>query len=287
MAWGRRGVTLVELVLAMGLLAVLGAVTLRAMLTLSRHATAVSEHAAVQAGVRTGMLLLQTELRELGGSAGGPPDLLRIAPDSLTYRATRGHGLVCAVSVAQLRILNTPEFPFRALRAISPGRDSLLLFVEESPTSSLDDHWIRLPVLSVGASSCGGAAAIAVGTADLAVLLPSGDLASVVPGSPVRTFEIMRLAEYSSLGQHWLGMASLSGGELIQPVSGPLTGTGLTFAYLGRDGAPVSAPSAVRSIRMSLIGATERPVAPGWGAGTGGIVAETLSARVFLRNLPR
>ena len=231
----------------------------------------MAERTAVQAGVRTGTTLLAAELRELGG-AGAGADLVRISADSVVYRATRGHGLTCAVAPAQVRLLNAPPFPFSALRGIAPGRDSLLLFVEGDPASSLDDEWIRLPVLSVGASTCGSAAAIAVGTADISVRLPSGNLSSVVPGGPVYTFEVVRLAEYVSGTQHWLGAASLSGGELIQPVAGPLAGSGLTLEYLDGTGLPTSSPGAVRQIHVTLIGETERRVIRAGSVGPGAVV---------------
>jgi hypothetical protein len=277
----------VELVVALALLALLGGVALRAMLALGRHAAAVSEHTALQAGVRTGMLLVQAELRELGGDPGGPADLVRIAADSVTYRAARGNGLTCAVAPTEVRILNSVQFPFSGLRAIAPGRDSLLLFVDGSPGSALDDRWIRLPVLSVGTAACGALAAIAVGTVDFTPLLPAGALASVILGGPVRSFEVMRLAEYSSAGQRWLGTASVSGGDLIQPIAGPLSGAGLSLEYLDGNGAAVSDPAAVRSIRATLEGVTERAVSRNWSAGPPGFVAETLATRLSLRNVPR
>jgi hypothetical protein len=109
----------------------------------------------------------------------------------------------------------------------------------------------------------------------------------VIPGGPIRTFEVVRLAEYASSGQRWLGMASLSGGDLIQPVAGPLAEPGLMLEFLGGDGALVLAPSAVRSVEVTLVGATERKVPRSWTGGANTILAETLSTRVFLRNTPR
>lgn len=281
-----HGVTLVELIVAISLLTLLSGAALRSLLALGRQAVAVSEHATVQASVRTGMLLAQAELRELGADASGT-DLIRIAPDSVTFRAWRGFGVTCAVSAFQIRVRHDAPLPFSALRGVAPGRDSLLLFVEGNPASALDDQWIHLPVLSVGAASCGGAAALALGTPDFSARLPSGTLSDVVPGGPVRTFEVIRLAEYASAGQRWLGTASVSGGEAIQPLAGPLAGAGLTLEYLGGDGAPTSNPAAVRGIRATLVGAGERTVARNWSGGQNAAVVDTVSTRLFLRNMPR
>ncbi len=282
----RRGVTLVELVVAIALGTLLVAAALRTALALGRQSVAVAEHASVQAGVRTGMMLARAELRELGGDFTGA-DLLRLSTDSITFRAARGFGVTCAVSAAQIRILDAQPLPFSRLRSIAPGRDSLLLFVEGDSMSAVDDRWIALPVFAVGASSCAGREALAVETADLAAHLPAGALAEVVVGGPVRTFEVSRLAEYASGSQRWLGLASVSGGEAIQPLAGPLAGDGLTLEYLDEFGTAVIDPAAVRSIRITLVGAGERAVALGWTGGPKAFAAETVSTRLFLRNVQR
>jgi hypothetical protein len=280
-------VSLVELVVALALFGVVGGLALRAIAMMGRHAVAVSEHATAGGSARTGLLLLQSELRALGGDPSGSADLVRITADSVTYRAIRGAGVTCAVAAAQVRIRNAAPIPFGGLRAIAPGRDSLLLFVEGDPASPLDDRWIRVPVTSVGSAVCGGVPAIAVGTPDFTAALPSGDLSGVVPGGPVLTFEVMRLAEYLSGGLLWLGTASVSAGEVIQPVAGPLAGSGLTLEYLSELGASVVDPAAVRRVRATLIGGTERPVGRAWSGGPMAVAAETLGAEIFLRNTPR
>ena len=282
----RGGVTLVELLLAIVLLTLLTAAVLRTSLALGRASVAVAEHATVQAGVRTGMVLARAELRELGSDLAGP-DLLRLAPDSITFRAARGFGVTCALWAAQIHILDAPPLPFSRLRSIVAGRDSLLLFVEGDATSRLDDRWIALPVLAVGSTSCAGRPAIAVQTVDVTASLPSATLADIVVGGPVRTFEVVRLAEYASGGQRWLGLASVSGGEAIQPLAGPLAGDGVTLEYLDEFATPVVDPAAVRSIRITLVGASARAAALGWTGGPKAFVAETVATRLFLRNVRR
>jgi len=283
----RRGVSLVELVVAMAILGLLGAAVLRAALAETRHAVAVAEAVGVEGGARTGLLLAEAELRELGGDAFAPADLIRFDDDSVTYRAARGQGITCGVAPAQVRILDTAPYPFSGLRAVAAGRDSLLLFVEGDSASSLDDRWLRLPVLAVGNSTCSGRRAVAIGTPDIAAALPGGSLAGVVTGGPVRTFEVMRLAEYSSSGLRWLGAASVSGGEAIQPVAGPLAGAGLTLEYLSGAGNPTLDPVAVRQIRATVVVASERPVASSSSGGSPAVTAETLRTEIFLRNAPR
>jgi len=283
----RRGVSLVELVVAMAILGLLGAAVLRAVLVQSREAVAVAEAVSVEGGARAGMLLTGSELRELGGDASAPADLIRLDEDSVTYRAARGLGITCGVALTQVRVLDTAPFPFSGLRDVAAGRDSLLLFVEGDSTSALDDRWLRLPILTVGSSNCGGRRAIAIGTPDMTASLPGGGLASVLAGGPVRTFEVMRLAEYSSGGLRWLGVASVSGGEAIQPVAGPLAGAGLTLEYFSGAGSPTRDPVAVRRVRANLVVASERPVTGLSSARAAAVMAETLRTELFLRNVPR
>ena len=75
--------------------------------------------------------------------------------------------------------------------------------------------------------------------------------------------------------------------RLIQPVAGPLAGSGLTLEYLSESGAPVVDPAAVRRVRATLIGGTERRVGTTWTGGPMAVAAETLGAEIFLRNAPR
>jgi prepilin-type N-terminal cleavage/methylation domain-containing protein len=287
MGAGRRGFTLVELMIALLLMTIVGTVIYKLLQSEQRVSTAQAERMMMQSSVRTGALVVPSELRELSTTAGGQTDLVHIATDSITYRAARGVGFTCAVTSTQIKILNTTVLPFNGLRAISPGRDSLLLFVDGDPGKATDDIWVRLPVSSVATSTCGSNAAIAVNTPDFLALLPGGLLSSVVVGGPVRTEEVMRLKSYASGGQQWVGAASLSGGDAVQPILGPISADGFHMDYFTGDGTATNTPSAVRVIRITLIGLTERAVAQGGVSGPNAVLRDTLVTRVLLRNTPR
>jgi len=283
----RRGFTLVELMIALILMTLVGTVIFKLLNSTQRVSTAQAERMMLQASVRTGALVVPAELRELSTSTGGVTDLVHIDTDSITYRAARGVGFTCAVTATQIKLLNTTVLPFNALRAIAPGRDSLLLFVESDSGSAIDDVWLRLPISSVAASTCGTATAIAVNTPNFVASLPGGLLSSVRVGGPVRTDEVMRLKSYASGGQQWLGAASLSGGDAVQPILGPITANGFTLEYFTGDGTATTTQSAVRMIQITLIGLTERAVAQGGISGANVFLQDTLIARVLLRNAPR
>jgi len=264
-----------------------GTVIFKLLQSEQRVSNAQAERVMMQSSVRTGALVVPSELRELSTNAAGQTDLMQISADSVTYRAARGVGFTCAVTSTQIKILNTSVLPWNGLRDISPGRDSLLLFVESDPGKATDDVWVRLPVSSVAATTCGSNAAIAVNTPNFLAGLPGGLLSNVVVGGPVRTEEVMRLKSYASGGKQWVGIASLSGGDAVQPILGPITAGGFQLAYFTGDGTATATLSAVRVIRITLIGVTDRAVARGGVSGPNALLQDTLVTRVLLRNTPR
>lgn len=283
----RRGFTLVELMIGLVLMSLVGTVIFKLLQSEQRVSNAQAERVMMQSSVRTGALVVPSELRELSTNAAGQTDLMQISADSVTYRAARGVGFTCAVTSTQIKILNTSVLPWNGLRDISPGRDSLLLFVESDPGKATDDVWVRLPVSSVAATTCGSNAAIAVNTPNFLAGLPGGLLSNVVVGGPVRTEEVMRLKSYASGGKQWVGIASLSGGDAVQPILGPITAGGFQLAYFTGDGTATATLSAVRVIRITLIGVTDRAVAQGGVSGPNALLQDTLVTRVLLRNTPR
>ena len=91
-----RGFTLIEMLIALVLLAIVAEVLLRLLTASQRVSRAQSRQVALQSSVRAGALLVPSELREL--SVGGSnPDLLVLGRDSITYRAMRGLGYTCSL----------------------------------------------------------------------------------------------------------------------------------------------------------------------------------------------
>jgi prepilin-type N-terminal cleavage/methylation domain-containing protein len=287
MSVGRRGFTLVELIIALVLMTLVGTVIFQLLNGTQRVSTAQAERMMLQSSIRTGAIVVPAELREISTSTGGQTDLVDIATDSVTYRAARGIGFTCAVTGTEIKILNTTALPFSALRAISPGRDSLLLFVDGDPDSRSDDAWVRLPISSVATSTCGTEPAIAVTLPNFINSLPDSQLVSVVVGGPVRTEEVMRLKSYTADGQEWVGAESISGGDAVQPILGPIAPGGFALSYFTGDGTATNVPANVRVIGVTVIGLTERAVAQGGNTGANAILQDTLVTRVLLRNAPR
>jgi prepilin-type N-terminal cleavage/methylation domain-containing protein len=283
----RHGFTLIELMIGLVLLSIVGGVTYQMLLNTQRLSTAQAERMSMQSAVRSGALVVPSELREIGINAAGESDLVQIATDSVTYRAMRGLGFTCSVTATEIRLINSSALPFNALRGVTVGRDSLLIYVDNDPSTEGDDQWVRAPVNAVAASTCGATAAIAITTTDFTGSISSGSIAGVVVGGPVRTFEVMRLKLYTVDGQNWLGARSVSASEAIQPALGPLTSNGFEMAYFDVSGNATTNVANVRSMRITLRGVTERPIASGGNVGANAYMQDSLVARVMLRNAPR
>ena len=273
----RRGFTLVEILVSLVLMVVVAGIGLRLFLLQHWTGVAQSETAAVQAALRAGSLFLATELRELGGSP-GDPDILVFAPESLTYRAMRGIGFTCARAPGSI-LVDTAGFS--GYRGIQTGRDSVLLHFEGRIDTSADDRWIHLPVQSIGTSSCGGAGALQLATAIDTVTFPLHRFATL---APLRSFEIMQVKLYQSGGEYWVGARSVSAGETIQPLTGPLTSNGLELSYRDSLGGLPTTADQIRSIGIVLRATSSLPVRSSGGFRAPARLIDSLVATVTLRN---
>jgi hypothetical protein len=169
--------------------------------------------------------------------------------------------------------------------------DSLLVFAEADSLTSADDVWLHLGVVSSGGASCpGGQAGIALRVAVPAPLGPAA-LGRITPGAPARLAEVMELRYYRSDGKAWLGMRSVSSGEAIQPVAGPLAdsvaGTrGVTLLFRDAAGNPTASPASVRIVEIALVGITDQLV-HGGVVGPSTVDSFALTTWVALRNALR
>jgi prepilin-type N-terminal cleavage/methylation domain-containing protein len=268
----RAGFTLVEMLTALVLCGLVGLVLVRSTLSLQRIARASQEGVALQAALDGGLGFLAVELAEVGrGSAG--EDLLRVAPDSLSYRGIRGTGIACRIDAAGVVV---PLDRLRATRAPQPGRDSLLVYVGVDSLQLASDDWLALPLLGVAGTSCGGVPALRLLTVVDTNTTPLGGLP---PFPPVRLFEAMQARIYPSLGAWWLGARSESARETIQPLAGPFTAAGAGFSFRDSLQLPTLVPGAVEAIELTLAG--------NWSGWPGGNASRPDSARrtLFPRNL--
>jgi prepilin-type N-terminal cleavage/methylation domain-containing protein len=278
----RRGFTLLEIVVALALmLIVIGAIH-GLLVTTQRLSRAQAAQINLQANVRASALLIANELRELNSLETGSADqtdILSIGAAGLTYRAMRGIGFLCqSPASGQIRISRSSFSGFRDPQA---SRDVAYLFLEGSPDTGVEDAWLPLPIAGVASNtSCPGLVGPAIGI----TTSPGAAVAGAPVGTPVRIYEIMELRVYQSDQHWWLGARSVSAGEAIQPVTGPLTGSdGLQLEYLNRAGTPTTDVAGIKSVVMTVHGTAEERVT----GSDGERLQEKLVTQVTLRNAMR
>lgn len=241
----RGGFTLMELLIGLVLLSLAGGVAVRLGLGAERSVRLAQAAAHTERSFDTALDYLESELADAGTDGSGT-DLIRLGQDSLTWRATRGVGLACQVTATEVRLL---QQQWSASRLPQPGRDSLMLYVGADSLRADSAPWLVLPILGVSTATCAGAAALSLQTAVDTTLAPPGSLPRLVPA---RIFEVMQVRLYPSLGAWWFGTRSVSAGEGIQPVAGPLSPGGLHFTFRDSTGLVTAIPAAVRSISALL-----------------------------------
>lgn len=279
----RRGFTLVEILVSLVVMVIVTGAIYKMLTSNQRLARAQAERVSLQSSVRSGALIVPAELRELNTVLGNVTntDVLTatLLPSDITYRAMRGIGFVCQTPTAtEIRVARSSYSAYRDPAAV---RDGVYIFIDGNPDIATDDVWLPLAVTGVaGASTCGGASAIAL-------TVPFTTALTAVPvGTPVRIYETMQLQLYSNGGKNWLGARSVSAGEIsMQPVLGPLTANGLAFEYLDAGGAATTDRTAIKSIRVTIRGVTDQNINLGDGSsGTLASVQDSLVTQVVLRN---
>jgi len=267
----KAGFTLIESMVALLLTVLVLALVYRLLVAQQRTASVQAQRVFLQANLRSAAAFLSTDLRDVSTDSANL-DLLAFAPESVTYRANRGSGIACRISPTSVELLGETHGAFRRPQ---PGRDSLLVFVGAGPGRG----WITGPVIGVASSSCGGSSSLRISTLLDSVALAA---ASIGPLFPVRLFEIMQIRLYQSQGSHWLGARSVSAGEVIQPVLGPLDSNGLAITFRDSIGAIATRPCDVRSGEVLIRAQAAQAVhVPG---GVSQLLRDSVRAAIPLRN---
>jgi prepilin-type N-terminal cleavage/methylation domain-containing protein len=280
----RRGFTLVELLVALVLLSIVGGVIVRLIATSQRLSRQQSEQVLLQGNVRTGALLVPSELRELAVS-GTTTDIQSMGTSDITYRALRASGVACSITAGapgSVRLRRSLYFGYRTLAA---SRDSLLIFMDDNADLTTDDRWSAFAV--TGTPTTGtcpdGQPAIVVPTT-----IHADSLARMQLDAPVRSFEVMQLALFQQNTRYWLGARSVSADptSTLQPVLGPLRSDGLQISYLAANGTATTVPTQVRTIEVMIRGLTQHTATVGTGGTDLRLAQDTLVTRIRLRNAP-
>lgn len=231
----RHGATLIELLVALAISAIVLGAAVRLMLSAVRSSDRTRERARQQAMFRSVGRVLSREVAGIDPAS----DIGGIAPESLTVRALRGSGRTCGTDAGALVVATAT---FHGWRLPDMQRDSLRV------PAATGDAWIAEPLLgSVSRSRC------ADGTPGLRLPV-GGTLAAraAVASVAVRVTEWVRFRVYANADGWWLGQRSLRRGDVVQPIAGPFSSGALTFQALDGAGAPTVDVHALRSLAVAM-----------------------------------
>lgn len=202
----RRGVTLLELLLGLVLVALLAPVGVALLRSAARGGILAATQLARERDATAFTMLLDHDLRH-----GVRTDLAIPTTAVLTFDRPVGEAAVCGL-VSGAPLLRTAAW--HGGRAPAAGRDEMLVLVAPEPAS-----WLRRVIVSVGPGSCpDGAPAMRI----------DPDLA-VSHAEWVRVIEPIRLRRYPSGGREWLGLEHRWNGTVVQPFAGPVTPAGVQW----------------------------------------------------------
>ena len=276
-----RGFTLIELLVVLVIMLVVTGGIFKLLNTTQRLSRAQTERVDLQSNVRTAVLVVPSELREISTYVGGGTDRNDITdqqPTSITYRAMRGIGFICdAPSATEIRLWRTTWSGYRDPKE---ARDSLYVFIENEEDLTSDDAWQAGGIIGVSTgNNCPD------GKPAITLKLQGLGIAPQPAGTPVRTFELMQLSLYPADGKFWLGAKSLGASDPgPQPLLGPLTATGLKLKYLDANGAETATKADVKSIYLSVQGETSRQVSSRGANMDYRLLRDSLVSQVSLRN---
>ncbi len=300
----RSGTSLVELIVAIVVFGILGAIAIAQLSASARSLTALTDRLDSQSALWHGADVASVELQAVSPVGG---DLLLVSDSSLWYRGLVASGVLCsAPSGTSIHVL--PDSlasglrPATGMASLQPG-DLVLVFDEGPRSDASDDRWFPATLSSVSSVT------------DLCTTSPYVDpvrdagragyrlrmQASAIPitvttGAGVRVLRPSRLVLYRSAPDWFLGWAdwnsALGGWNVIQPVAGsyrpfapsPLP-SGVQMELRDSLGASLifpASPAAVGSVGVAL---RTQVFVRGIGGGPGQVQrTDSLELRVALRN---
>jgi prepilin-type N-terminal cleavage/methylation domain-containing protein len=297
----RGGFTLVELLVALVLLAVIGGTLGTLLVSQYRIFNRTRGATQMQRDLRTGLGLLPMDLR--GASRAGG-DLTALTDTAIYLRATIGSSIVCTrplANVIALPPLNGARADLTQWHTQPKPGDIALLYDEWDRAGPEDDRWLPFVIqaISESTSDCIGTP-FTDGTLDppsskprYRVTLDANPPATVLPGMPVRFLRPTRYSLYlpgTDPDAWYLGYRELVQGTwtAIEPIAGPFepprgTTSGVRFTYFDTLGAVMTTPAADRVGRIDLSFRT-RSLLRNAGTRDSLVLRDSVSVRVALRN---
>lgn len=279
----RRGFTLVELLIALTLLAIVTAAFYRSLTTNQRVYQKQTQIIDLQQNLRAAAAILPEELREVDASEG---DITAMSATSITFRAHRWMGIMCSAPVTPIvggtatMMLRDQAFYGRPIQST----DGMFVRYEGDDGTRNDDSWAEAQQTSVVAAACldNGKPGHLV-TMNLNLSASQNFHGAIVNGSPVIGFEPVTYGLYQpTAGGDWF--VGLTTGSGTQPLIGPLLPNGVSFAYYDSTGVVTAIPGRVARVDITVRAETNQPVRSTAGASTLARVVDSVLTSVALRN---
>ena len=294
---GRRGYTIIELLIALVLLGMVSAAIYKVLVNNQRLYLAQTQTIDLQQNMRAAATILPAEFRELDSPDG---DIQAMGATSITIRAMRLLGFVCLTpplggGIGQLT-LTVRKAPMYGTRQTFNANDSLLIYWEGDPLTRADDQWLPAAIRAVATGPVCNQDTLGAANQGYTLTMqpqwinnPALNVASAITrGAPVRGFDNVTYSVYqSATDQNWyLGQTNNGAGGGIQPVIGPLIGAnGVTFSYYDSVGTVTADSSKVAQIQILLRARTASPIRD--ASGVQAFKVDSVVTRVALRNNPR
>ncbi len=270
----RDGFTLIEvMIVAVLLAATLGAVYQALNVQELSYKTG-STMIRGQESMRTGLGILESELRELSttGADIGGVDIRVAAADSVIFRAQRKLGFVCAIALSDNKV---------TLAVMGDGfvrYDSVLVFVDGDSLRSSDDAWVTSQVQDAATDVNTACATRFPGLPIQTLHVGAGILDGVKLHSPVRAFQwvLYGIREFPK-PQGWSLARRLGDADATDYLVGGLAPppNGVHFEYFDADGNTTANPSEITRMRIGM-----QVLDNGGGAGE----PQALTTNLFFRN---
>lgn len=264
----RRGFSITELLITLGILSIIGLIVSRLMIGQQRFFQRTNEQMNMRRELRSAMSLIPADLRSVSSSGG---DLTDFSNNAIQFRAVIGASIICSkASSTQMDLppLDMARNTLTSWYSRPRAGDTVWVFNDSISRGAEDDEWKGLRITSVAESNalC-PLSPYLDGTLDagkrryrVTVSANMGD--SVKAGSAIRFTRSTRYTLEQEESDAWyLHRSEYINGEWSEPVAigGPYappssSGGGIRFAYYDSLGSPVTSVAQSRNVsRIDLL----------------------------------
>jgi prepilin-type N-terminal cleavage/methylation domain-containing protein len=289
MSRGRRGFTMIELLVALVLLGIVSTALYRVLVNNQRLYMAQTERIDLSQNIRAAAAILPAEFRELDASEG---DIAAMSATSIQIRAMRWLGFLCNTPglgglLGNVSLIvrggDVGQPLFFGARGINQT-DSLLIYYDGNQASRTDDFWATGTIIAApNGQNCndGTNGQRILSSVNLLGLGPNV-AGAITLGAPVRGFERVTYDLYQAADGLWyIGFTPF--GQTRQPLIGPVLPNGLSLQYYDVNGNVTAVRNQVARIDITVRGRTTSAVRRG-GQAPAQVAVDSIVTSVALRN---